>query len=533
MRLELNRIMKKTLVLVLLVSLVFTFAGCEDKNVEPVDDVEETLYAVINTLLREDFLDDLELTPEQQAAQRDLIVQATVDSILASSEDDFVFYEVLNDIVSDHYSQTEREALMLGAIEGAITSLDDPYTRYFDLEEAQQYQSNFGETYVGIGVTVRFEDGQIVIEVVKSDGPADLAGLRVGDIITHVDGEGVSNESYYETINRILGEEDTDVTIGVYRPGQSDTLYFTMTRALIENPTVEYEIFEQEGQKVGYIQVTTFGDETALNFQAAVINLENQGIDSLIVDLRNNGGGHLSTVINMLNVFLVNDGTHMFSTESYNDNELYINRYVASNTERKSYNIVTLVNEHSASASEVFASSMKEHGGYPVIGVQTFGKGTMQTTAPIITTFGDYLHLTIGKWKTADGNWVHYDGGTDGVTPTVTVEMTAIENAYKVFLLDESAIMYDTVDTRVANIQVVLNMMGYTVRTDGYYDMATKEAIEDIQTINSLPVTGNMDQETLEVINDVLFTYLSDPMNDTQLQASVLYLLDNPGDPNE
>jgi len=199
---------------------------------------------------------------------------------------------------------------------------------------------------------------------------------------------------------------------------------------------------------------------------------------------------------------------------------------------QKPYEIVTLVNEGSASASEVFASAMQEHSSYPVIGMQTFGKGTMQLTSPIYSAevydengqkIGtDMLHITIGKWLTSEGNWLH----GIGVTPDILVERTATEKAYKIFL-DDEVILYDTVDIRVSNIQLILNTMGYTVRTDGYFDQITKNAIMDIQTNNGLSVTGNIDSDTLVHINAGYSAYITNRDNDTQLQASIDYFVGN------
>jgi carboxyl-terminal processing protease len=192
-----------------------------------------------------------------------------------------------------------------------------------------------------------------------------------------------------------------------------------------------------------------------------------------------------------------------------------------------------LINENSASASEVFASGMKEHGGYTLVGTTSFGKGTMQTDKLISATVGDQLHITIGKWTTADGGWVHYDGGTDGITPDIIVEQNDYEIAYKTFLLDESPIEFDTVDSRTANVQVILNLMGYDVRTDGYFDTETLSAVEDIQTSNGLTVNGSLDEDTLTIINAALDAYQTDYANDSQLQAALIYLSENPNDPNE
>ncbi len=440
------------------------------------------------------------------------------------------FLEVMNELIDNHFSQPGEEALWEGAIDGMIDALDDPYTSYFDYEEYSQYQSNFGETYVGIGISVTYNNGLIIVEEVKSDGPADGAGIEPNDIIAYVDGENVQGENYYEIISNIIGDEGTDVTIGIIRAGIDDVIYLTMTRAVIDNSSINYETFTSGDKTIGYIEVTTFGDETSQKFHEAIIALEEVGIDGLVVDLRNNGGGHLYTVYNMLNEFLIDNGKEMFSTEYYVDGEFFRQEYDATNTVKKDYNIVTLVNGNSASASEVFASSMQEHGGYPVIGTTTFGKGTMQTDEPIDATVSDSVHITIGKWITCNGNWIHYDGGTGGVTPDVEVLVTDNEKAYKLFLQDDEVLEYDTVDDRIANMQLILNIMGYSVRTDGYYDLETKDAIMDIQTNNSLTADGVVDSDTLGILNTALDAFRDDPLEDSQLQASITYLVENPLD---
>ncbi len=452
-------------------------------------------------------------------------MSASVPSL--DQEKEATFIEVLEELMENHYTQPTHDELLEGAIDGMISSLDDPFTTYFDYEEAAQYEQGFGETYVGIGVTVRYFEGYLIIDAVKENGPADTAGIIVNDVIAEVDGESIYDLPFYEIVGLIVGDEGTDVTIGIIRNGFDEIISLTMTRSIIDSATVYVDSFEREDQLVGYIKVTTFGDETLDLFANGIVELESQGIDALIVDLRDNGGGHLTTVYNMLREFLIADGKPMFSTEYFDNGEFKRDEYYASRTEARDYDIVTLVNENSASASEVFASAMQEHGGYTLIGQTTYGKGTMQRDVALSATLGDSLHITIGKWFTSDGNWVHYDGGTDGITPDIIVDLTEIEQAYKVFLFgDETEILYDTVDQRVANIQLILNMMGYSVRTDGYYDLATQQAISDIQTTNSLTVTGNIDSDTLVVINEALDNYQDDVLNDTQLQAAIDYLLD-------
>lgn len=443
---------------------------------------------------------------------------------------DAVFLEVMDDLMNSHYMQPSKEDLLQGAIDGMIASLGDPHTSYFDAEAYEQFQAGFGETYVGIGVSVMYVDGRIIVEEVKSGGPAANVGIRPNDIIAFVDGEDVTGDDFYAILSTIIGEEGTDVTIGVIRSGVEDVIQLTMTRAVIDNSSVNYHTVTEGGLLIGYIEVTTFGDETFEKFVDAIDALETANIDSLIIDLRNNGGGHLNTVYNMMNQFLIDNGKEMFSTEYYIDGQFYIQKYEATNTNRKDYNIVTLVNEFSASASEVFASGMQEHGNYTLVGTVTYGKGTMQTDMILKATLSDRIHISIGKWMTSNGNWVHFNGGSDGITPDIVVEQTAYEKAYKMFLSDGETFAYDQVDDRIQNMQYILHTMGYTVREDGYFDSATRDAIIDIQTANSLTANGIVDSAVLAILNTALDTFQNDPANDTQLLAALSYLVANPTD---
>lgn len=440
---------------------------------------------------------------------------------------DEVFLEVFDQLMESHYSQPEESLLMEGAITGMIEALEDPHTSYFDYEAYNSFQSGFEESYVGIGVTVSFVEDQIIVEAVTDGGPADQAGIMPNDIIVSVDGTDITGNNLYDTIQMVLGEEGTDVTVGLVRSGVENVIILTMTRAVILNSSVNFTTYDKHGETYGYIEVTMFGDETATKFQNAIIILEAQNIDGLVVDLRNNGGGHLGTVIDMLDTLLPDNGKKMFSTSYYLDGEYAEQSYYATGDIRKDYDIVTLVNENSASASEVFASAMQEHSNYAVVGTVTYGKGTMQTDKVITATVGDRLHLSIGQWFTSDGNWVHFNGGTDGVTPDIIIEPSLYEKAYKVFLIDEAPLAYDVVDMRVANIQLILNTMGYTVRTDGYFDASTLSAVLDIQATHGLEETGQLNDETLLVINEALDAYKNDPLNDSQLQAAFQYLNEN------
>jgi carboxyl-terminal processing protease len=441
---------------------------------------------------------------------------------------DAVFLEVLDALMKDHFSQPDKTLLMEGAVQGMIESLDDPHSTFFDITEYQEYRSNFGESYVGIGVRVLFTDGLIIVEEVFDNSPAEAAGIRPSDIIVRVDGTDITSQGYYDTLGMIAGDVGTDVTIGIRRPGVNDEIQLVLTRAEIENSSVEYTTYEASGQTIGYISVRQFGDETAAKFSTAIDALEASGIDGLVVDVRYNGGGHLSAVLSMLREFLVRNDKPMFTTEYYADGTLIRDDYYGSRDNLRDYNIVTLVNEGSASASEVFASAMSEHAGYALVGTTTYGKGTMQIDRVLRSTDGDRLHLSIGRWLTADGNWVHFNGGSDGITPDLLVEPSAYEQAYKMFLFDGETLVVDTVDDRIANLQLILEALGHDVRTDGYFDTATRDVVNGIKADHALPTDGIVDMAFLSVLNELLDGYLDDPANDTQLQAAIDHLVANP-----
>ena len=440
--------------------------------------------------------------------------------------DQETFSEVFEHLLENHYSQTGESVLWEGAIQGLIDSLEDPYTRYLSAEEFEAFQNSLGESFVGIGVLVENINDTVRIQQVFDNSPAQRAGILPGDVITHVDGVDYRDQSYYDILSSIVGEEGTDVEVGLERVGRPDILYLTMTRAVISNPSVAFEIFEENDKTIGYIEVSSFGEFTFYNFNSflAVMEIE-QDIDALIIDLRGNGGGYLTTVQNMLNMFLSSEGLPMFQIEEYSNGERSLTEYFANNADTKDYPIITLINGFSASASEVFAAGMMEAGGYETLGTNSFGKGTMQVPKSLASTEGDELQASVGRWLTPEGNWVNNKGGDMlSITPTHVVEQNPVFNAFSVYLDVDEMLGFDQVDEKIKNVQVILNALGYEVRSDGYFDLNTENAVKAYQQSHDLDPTGIIDYETASQLSSDLFEYKQNLENDTQLQEAIQLL---------
>ena len=439
-----------------------------------------------------------------------------------------VFNEVLELLKKNHYKDTTDATFYQFATYALIEALNDPYTSYMTQSQREQFNNVMGEDFVGVGITVENINEDVIIRQVWPDSPAEGAGLRAGDRITYIDEINVENMSYVDTVMLLLGEINTVVEIGVARSGFSEPLFFTMTRARIPNPSVEYEIYEYEDAHIGHLKIRTFGQATAglVNEALAAFDAD-PNITGVIVDVRYNGGGALNAVFDILDAMLPITDKPLFSTYSTHLGQNITTEYHGGvNPPDRDYEFVVLVNEFSASASEVLAAAMQEHGGYSIIGMETLGKGTMQI--PIRISNGSDIQTTIGQWFTPDNNWIHQDEGDfNGVIPDIEVDRNPFFNAFNIYLRDGESLVFDTVSDANANAQVILQLMGYDIRTDGYFDQNMVDIILDIQEENDLAMTGEIDADTAEFLSDTLLSYIRNLDNDLQLQTAINYFLED------
>ena len=317
-------------------------------------------------------------------------------------------------LVQKYYlNEIDTEQVENYLYKGMIAGLDDAYAAYYTKEEYQSMMDSTNGSYYGIGVEMsqNMTTGIITITRVFEGSPAEEAGLLPGDVICKVQDTEVTGEDLTKVVSMVKGAEGTTVPISVAREGESDYLTFDVERRTIEISTVEHRMLDGN---IGYISVASFDDVTVNQFLTALEDLENQGETALIIDLRNNGGGLVSSAGSILDRLLP-EGLIVYTEDKYgnreelkSDAENYFDKPLA-----------VLVNGNSASASEIFAGAIKDYGIGTLVGTQTFGKGIVQKVYPL--SDGTAVKLTVSKYYTPKGNNIH----GIGITPDVEVELDA------------------------------------------------------------------------------------------------------------
>ena len=307
----------------------------------------------------------------------------------------------------------DRDEMIENMYRGLLAGVGDPYTQYFCHESLEAFRTRTGGTFVGIGVRVYMDpiDRLLTLSSVFSDAPAGEAGLLPGDKVLSVDGKDMTGRSQAEIIALITGPEGTDVNIEFYRSDESRRFHVDITRARVTVPSVFHEMIETDGRLTGYIRIEVFEGPTYAQFTAALEALVEQGMDSLIIDVRNNGGGLLDSVIRIARR-LVPEGIIVYR-EDVNGARTYGRSF----GDYLGLPMVLLVNGRSASASEVLGGAIQDTGVGTLVGQQTFGKGIVQNIFEL--SDGTAIKLTVEKYFTPNGRSIH---GT-GLEPDFVVEM--------------------------------------------------------------------------------------------------------------
>ncbi len=406
-------------------------------------------------------------------------------SLLSSNSDgDFSkLYEVYNTLENYYFEDVDKEVLVNGAINGMVDSLDDPYSDFMSTEEASSFHQSISSSFEGIGAEIQQENDQIVIVSPIKGAPAEEAGLKAGDIILEVDGESLQGMSSSNAVLLIRGEKGTKVNLTIQRPGQSGTMKVEITRDTIPIETVYPEMVSGD---IAKIQITSFSENTAAELEKALKSAEEDGAKGIILDLRQNPGGLLDQAQKIANMF-VDDGKILYQVEDRNGNKEVTK--ATGNGYKVSLPTVLLIDEGSASASEIVAGALKESADIPLIGVKSYGKGTVQSAQDF--TDGSNLKFTTAKWLTPAGNWIH----KKGINPDVKVELP--EYANLTYVDPEEELKEGTSSSDVENIEKMLDALGFDPGTvDNSYDASTASAVKQFQKDQGIKETGIVTGET-------------------------------------
>lgn len=314
-------------------------------------------------------------------------------------------------IVDNYYGELDRDKLIDGAVEGMISSVGDTFTSYSDIDSTSSFDETINGSYEGIGCTVAtLEDGTISVIDMFEDSPSYKAGLKVGDVITKVDGESYEGKSSTDISNYVKNSGKSKIVLTVKRDNEEKDISINLSK--VEIPHVSGKVIEQDSKKIGYIKISLFASNSYKQFKNKLDELEKSNIDDLIIDVRDNSGGYLSSVTDICNLFL-DKGKVIYQLE---DSKGKVKKKDTTKEKRK-YDIVVLINGGSASASEILASAIKESYGGDIVGTNSYGKGTVQQTKKLLD--GSMIKYTTQKWLTPDGNSIN----EVGVTPTKVVEL--------------------------------------------------------------------------------------------------------------
>ena len=338
----------------------------------------------------------------------------TTNSSVPSELKEFV--DTYNDIVNNYYDKVNKEELIDAGIKGMINYLDDPYATYFDGTSSTNFNQTLEGNYEGVGIEVTLDNSKVKITKVFADTPAKKAGIIVGDYITKVNGESVEGKSLSDVVSLIKTAKNKEVEITITRDNKEKTM--KVTRTTVDMPYTSSKVYEENGKKIGYLKIEMFSNNITKQVKKELESLKKKNIDKLVIDVRDNPGGYLTQVTEILSLFMTKKDV-IYQLQTKNNKEKV---YSTSSKATYSYPVVVLINENSASASEILASAFKETYNAEIVGVNSYGKGTVQKTGDLNN--GDTIKYTVQKWLTPRGNWIN----EKGVTPTKEVKLELKEN---------------------------------------------------------------------------------------------------------
>lgn len=322
------------------------------------------------------------------------------------------FVDAYDAIVNNYYKEVDKDKLVESAINGMVSSIGDEYTSYSDKDVTDNFNEAVNGKYMGIGALIMKSEKDLVIYKIFEDSPSYRAGLKDGDIILKLDDKDTKDMSVNDIASIVKNDGNKEVKLLVKRG--EENLDITIVKDMVELPVVSGKVINHNDKKIGYISLSIFSSVASEQFNKELVKLEKEGISGLVIDVRGNSGGYLTTVTDIVSYFL-KKGDIIYKLE-VNDK---VTVRKDKTKESRDYPVAVLIDKNSASASEILASSIKEsYNGY-VVGTNSYGKGTVQQT--LVLSDGSMIKYTIEKWLTPLGNWIN----EEGVIPTNYVELSS------------------------------------------------------------------------------------------------------------
>jgi carboxyl-terminal processing protease len=325
-------------------------------------------------------------------------------------EDLKVFTEALTMVKKNYVEEVKTRDLVYGAIKGMLSSLD-PHSSFLNPESYKEMQAETRGEFGGIGIQIGVKEGMLTVIAPIEDTPAYRAGIKAGDKIIKINSEATREMSLHDAVSKMRGAPKTSVTIAILREGWKETKDFTLVREIIKVKSVKSKLLEDG---IGYVKINQFQEQTASDLSAAMEKLTQEKINSLILDLRNNPGGLLNSAVSVTSQFLPPNKLVVYIKGRKGDRTEY-----NTSDDRPSYDVpmIVLVNEGSASASEIVAGALKDWDRAVILGAKTFGKGSVQSVIPL--SDGSGLRLTTAIYYTPKGTSIQ----ATGIVPDIIVKL--------------------------------------------------------------------------------------------------------------